>query len=188
MKHLTKDSPRANHINERATNADLRKLFTENMNSLYLLSFVLTRDQRLAHHCFVAGLEDSVASNQVFKQWAHHWAKQFIIQNAIRVLQPRPGRANASPAGDVFHGDHKQPNFGKLPPEMNTLLALRDFDRFVFVMSVLEHNSDHACSLLLGCSIQDIHLARARALEQIARPPHTAGSNESGHDVQEAKR
>jgi hypothetical protein len=34
-------------------------------------------------------------------------------------------------------------------------------------MSVLEHYSEHACAELLGCSLQDIRIARARALGQL---------------------
>jgi hypothetical protein len=40
--------------------------------------------------------------------------------------------------------------------EIDALLQLADFDRFVFVMSVLEHYSEHDCALLLGCSVRDI--------------------------------
>ena len=43
------------------------------------------------------------------------------------------------------------------------------FDRFVFVMSVLERYSDHECAVLLGCSRTDILPARIRTLQQISR-------------------
>jgi hypothetical protein len=36
------------------------------------------------------------------------------------------------------------------------------FERFVFVMLVLEHYSEHECSLLLSCSRQDVIAARNR--------------------------
>src|SRR2546425_8686857 len=49
-----------------------------------------------------------------------------------------------------------------------SVLALEDFDRFVFVMSVLERYPDKECSDLLGCSEQDVREARMRALQQIA--------------------
>jgi hypothetical protein len=39
--------------------------------------------------------------------------------------------------------------------------------RFVFIMSILEHYSDHDCALLLGCSVRDIPEARARALREL---------------------
>jgi len=40
------------------------------------------------------------------------------------------------------------------------LVALADFERFVFVMSVLEGYSDQDCSVLLGCSEQDVRETR----------------------------
>lgn len=39
---------------------DVRKLFTEHMNSLYLLAFLLTGNQGDAERSFVAGLADCV--------------------------------------------------------------------------------------------------------------------------------
>jgi hypothetical protein len=38
-----------------ATSEDFRKLFTEGVSSLYLLSFLLTANHEKADRCFVAG-------------------------------------------------------------------------------------------------------------------------------------
>jgi hypothetical protein len=35
------------------------------------------------------------------------------------------------------------------------------------VISVLEHYSEHECSILLGCSRRDVIAARLRAVQQI---------------------
>ncbi len=45
-----------------------------------------------------------------------------------------------------------------------------DFEPFVFVMSVLEIYSDQDCSVLLGCSRQDVGETRMRALLHLAEP------------------
>jgi DNA-directed RNA polymerase specialized sigma24 family protein len=50
---------------------------------------------------------------------------------------------------------------------MDAVLGLEDFERFVFVMSVLEHYSEHDCALLLGCSAREVREARGRALEEL---------------------
>jgi DNA-directed RNA polymerase specialized sigma24 family protein len=50
---------------------------------------------------------------------------------------------------------------------VDAVLALEDFERFVFVMSVLEHYSEHECSLLLGCSPRQIREAQARTFGQL---------------------
>ena len=50
---------------------------------------------------------------------------------------------------------------------MEHVRALADFERFVFVMSVLERYSDQDCSVLLGYRVREIRDARTRALQQI---------------------
>ena len=50
---------------------------------------------------------------------------------------------------------------------MSAVLGLGDFERFVFVISVLEHYSEHECALLLSCSSKEIREARARALKEL---------------------
>ena len=47
------------------------------------------------------------------------------------------------------------------------VLELAPFERFVYVMSVLERYSDQDCSVLLGCMRRDVIAARTRALQQI---------------------
>ena len=53
-----------------ASSDDFHRVFDEDMNSLYLLSLLLTADRVKAEQCFVSGLEDAVESNPVFKEWA----------------------------------------------------------------------------------------------------------------------
>jgi hypothetical protein len=52
---------------------------------------------------------------------------------------------------------------------IKSVLELLAFDRFVFVMSVLERYSDRDCALLLNCSNVDVADARIRAFQQLAR-------------------
>jgi DNA-directed RNA polymerase specialized sigma24 family protein len=51
-------------------------------------------------------------------------------------------------------------------------LALEDFERFVFVMSVLEHYSEHECALLLEWSVSEIQKASTGALEKLINSLH----------------
>jgi hypothetical protein len=53
--------------------------------------------------------------------------------------------------------------------EVSAVLGLEPFERLVYVMTALEHYSDHECSLQLGCARRDVLPARIRALEQIGR-------------------
>jgi DNA-directed RNA polymerase specialized sigma24 family protein len=169
MTRRRKNQPGSLEATRYATNEDVRRIFTENMDRLYLLSFLLTGDHESAEQCFVGGLEDSVGANQIFRKWSHSWAKRAIIHNAIRVLQSRAVHANFPPA--VLSQNGLALPVGDF--ELYRVLALEDLERFVFVMSVLERYSDQECALLLGCSIQDIRETRVRALEHIAASTNT---------------
>jgi hypothetical protein len=160
-KRLTKD------INGYATASDFCAVFKAHTDDLYQLAFLLTADHEQAKRCFVAGLEESVEENHVFKDWAHSWAKRAILQNAIRELHPGPRTSSSSHA--IAPYGNPVPGGQGLYFDAGAILALETFDRFAFVMSVLEQYSEHECSLLLGCSPLDIREARTRALARLAR-------------------
>lgn len=172
---------------EYASQADFCRIFAADMNSLYLLSLLLTGDSGKAEQCFVSGLNDCGGS-RVFREWARSWARRTIIQNAIRLIGPRPTDASeiSNRAQDVS-GDQAP---AVLRPVVSAVLELGSFERFVFIMSVFEGYSDQDCSLLLGCTRQTLIAARVRALQHIARSlelhggkPTDAGSKaEPVHD------
>ena len=83
-------------VNAYATAADFCAIFKAHSDDLYQLAFLLTADHEKAEQCFVAGLEDSVTENHVFKDWAHAWAKRATLRNAVRELRPRPPAASPS--------------------------------------------------------------------------------------------
>ncbi len=153
-----------------ASSDDFERIFDEEMNSLYLLSFLLTADQALAEKCFVSGLEDAKKGNPVFKEWARSWAERMITQNAVRAVNPRPGVANVDSHSVSADRD-------PLPAHHRVFAAIFDLDtfaRFVYVITVLERYSDQDCSVLMGCARRDVVSARVRALQQIstvAPPP-----------------
>ena len=171
---------------EYATTDDFRRIFDENMNSLYLLAFVLTADHGLAEQCLVSGLEDAVEGNPVFKEWAHSWARRVIIQNAVRLINPRPDNGNGRWKSASLDSHYKT-----LPAEwhveVSALLGLDPFDRIVYVMTVLENFSDHECSLLLDCARRDVLPARARALEEIGRQVEIMDRQLSAIDAQDSR-
>jgi DNA-directed RNA polymerase specialized sigma24 family protein len=148
-----------------ATRADFCRIFEKDMNRLYLLSFLLTGDHALAQGCFVRGLEDSAKGNPVFKECAQSWARRMIIQNAIRKIGVRPTDSLTSHSAS----GRSAGNARLEPVEIAEILELPAFERFVFVMSVLERYSDQECSLLLGCTRGEVIAARTRALQQIGR-------------------
>jgi DNA-directed RNA polymerase specialized sigma24 family protein len=153
--HITSSTPYAGKD-------DFCRIFNQEKGELYLLSYLLTANREKAEQCFVSGLEDSAKGNSVFKEWARSWARRAIIQNAVRVINPRPMEERAPSS---FNGSGE--TLAEEQAEIAAVLALAPFERFVFVMSVLEHYSDDECSILLGCSPRDVIAARSRGLQQI---------------------
>ena len=168
--------------NDYATAADFCAVFAKGVDELYQLAFLLAADHEKAERCLVTGLEEAVKENHVFKEWARSWAKRAIISNAIRELKPRPLATPFSLA--------PSPYVVPLPSdqdrhfEVDDVLALADFERFVFVMSVLEGYSEHDCSLLLRCSPREIREARLRAITQVidSRGAVSPGAVSKGDD------
>jgi DNA-directed RNA polymerase specialized sigma24 family protein len=161
-KHMTAPTPYA-------SSGDFHRIFNEEKDNLYQLSFLLTADQEKARQCFVSGFEDAVKGNSVFKEWARSWARRAIIQNAVRVINPR-----RSPIDNEKYEEYAPPSFNGSGEtlaveraEIADVLDLRPFERFVFVMLILEHYSEHECSILLGCPRRDVIAARARGLQQL---------------------
>jgi DNA-directed RNA polymerase specialized sigma24 family protein len=134
---------------------DFCRIFEQDMDRLYLLSFLLTADQAMAEKCFAGGLESSAENSRVFKEWAASWARRMIVQNAIQMVRPEPGNSQAIRSAAIGRA------------EIASVVALPAFDRFVFVMSVLEGYSDQECALLLDCTRSEVIAARLDALQLI---------------------
>jgi DNA-directed RNA polymerase specialized sigma24 family protein len=150
--------------NEYANREDFRNLFINNLDCLYQLALLLTGDRDNAQSALMAGLEDSIRNKSVFKEWAYSWAKRAIIQNAIRLVRPNEQR-ETSP----LTSGGASPSLVKDLAHTEGLVNLSAFERFVFVVSVLERYSDRECALLLRCSDREVREARINALTTIAK-------------------
>lgn len=166
-----------------ATGSDFCQIFKSDMRSLYLLSLLLTGDSEKAEQCFVTGLDDCAADNQVFREWARSWARRAVIKNAIRLIAPQP-TATAAESRRVAQKVSDQMK-AELRAEIFTVASLEPFERFAFVMSVLEGYSDRDCTLLLGCTRETLIAARNSALQRIAHheQPNVSVRPESGFSL-----
>jgi DNA-directed RNA polymerase specialized sigma24 family protein len=166
MTEQAHSSMRRNGENRYATCQDFLQMFDEDMQGLYQLAFLLTGDHQKGERCFVAGMEDCAKENRVFREWARTWAKRVIVQNAIRELQPRPSHSYSFalvPTAFSYKNGSSQ-HF-----EVDAMLGLADFERFVFVLCALERYREHECALLLGCSASEVREARTQAIEELAK-------------------
>jgi hypothetical protein len=158
-----------------ATAADFCEIFTEEMHSLYLLSFLLTTDRDKAEQCFIAALEECGEGMGAFMEWSRLWARRAIIKQAILMMRPAPEDT-----------DHRSPIRTKAAAAVlknglfAAILSLCAFERFVYVLSILEGQSDGECLSLLRCSRREIIIARELALRFLVT------TDTGGDHIQEA--
>jgi hypothetical protein len=149
-----------------ATGEDFRKLFTDEANSLYLLSFLLTAEHEMAERCVRAALDECMKGNSAFQASVRPWARRMIIRKAIQMIMPRPEPSKPLPGAVNLAGNLRGKRLQDAP--FASILALEDFERFIYVLSVLERYQDLNCALLLGASAQEVRDARLCALQHIA--------------------
>jgi len=153
---------------EYASSSDFCRIYLEQMNRLYLLALLLTAEPQKAEQCFLSGLDDSVSNHFVFKERAHLWARRSIILHAIRLLGPRATDETESSEARLSPPIEKVPAEVQAHPNLVGVIRLNSFERFVFIMSVLEMYSNQECSLLLGCFRRDVINARTAAMRRLA--------------------
>ena len=150
------------------TGTDCWNILTDEMHSLYLLSFLLTADLNKAEQCCVSGLGECEEEIGVFMTWAQTRARRRILNTAIWMIMPAPDRAD-----DFSFGLRKGSRASGKTTLFDAIVRLNPFERFVYVMTVLEKQSDDDCSTLLRCSRRDVIIARTVALERLANTYNT---------------
>jgi hypothetical protein len=151
-----------------ATIEDFREIFIHEMSGLYLLSYLLTAKHIEAEACFSDGFGECIVSPRVLRDSARSWARRTLIRSAIRIINPRVSSYSRVSDGGHSRADLTIPWNIRSDAFLASVLALRDFERFVFVISVLERDLDQNCASLLGASKRRVQDSRVRALMQIA--------------------
>ena len=143
-----------------ATCADFCKVFNERVDRLYMLALLLTADRDAAERCFLSTFEHCTRSTTVFREWAESWAKRTTVMTAICIVF-----ASQPPANSQVRAESNKGALPRMEPMFTRVLNLAPFDRFVYVLSVLERMPDRECALVLDCSVRDVIDAKARALQ-----------------------
>jgi hypothetical protein len=156
-------------VDERTTSyptvTDFFTTFSEEMHSLYLLSFLLTADPDKAEQCLVSAMGECVEGIGVPMDWARSWIRGAVLKHAIRMIKPAPEQTD--------HVSFFSLEKSAAPAESHpfaAILLLDTFERFVFVMSILEGQSDEECAILLRCSRRDVMMARVLAVKRQSSP------------------
>jgi hypothetical protein len=143
------------------TVSDLLRTFNEEMHSLYLLSFLLTADHDKADKCLVSAMGECVEGNGELMGWPLSWTRGAVLRHAIQMIKPAPEHTDY-----VSFISLKRSATPAESKPFASILLLDTFERFVFVMSILEEQSDEDCAILLRCSRRDIMMARVLALKR----------------------
>ena len=147
-----------------ATAANFMEFYNEEMHSLLLLSLLLTADPVKAEKCFIDGLEACLHEMDLFLGKALLLARRAIIERAVMAVKFTKGRLRSQPlAGVQRRSKWADDNF------VGAIFALGTFERLVFVMSLLERQSDDDCCALLDCEPCEIESARSTALRNLAK-------------------
>ena len=179
---MPKQTHSANAETRYANCKDFRRIFEEDLHGLYQLAFLLTGNHQKAERCFVAGLEDCVKESRVFREWARTWAKRVIVTNAIRELHPQSNHSNSSARVPIILRPKPQLSDPNGHFDQDAVSRLGEFERFVFVLCVLERYREHECALLLGCSDSEVREARTQAIEQFANFRSGGSDQYDGHE------
>ena len=139
------------------------EIFEQHTNAFYLLALLLTGDVDAAEQCFLAGLDSCLNGWAVSKERAYYWSKRAIIKSAVRLVTPVPEEQAESSY------TREDADTSVIPADLDPVLSLQDFNRFVFVMCVLERYSNRECAVLLNSSVQKVVTARSRAVLEIAK-------------------
>ena len=142
-----------------STTTDCCRIFAEEMDSLYWLAFLLTTDNNMAEQCFAGGLGECVHQIPVSTERSRSWARRAIVEDAIRIIRPVPEKSS-----NRCFVDARSPTTVGTRNPFAFIVSLRAFERFVFVMSVLECQSDEDCQNLLRCTRQELGMARNATL------------------------
>jgi uncharacterized membrane protein len=140
-----------NKSEQYASASDFCELFRSDAESLFQLAFVLTGNRTRAEESLLAALEDCFKA-KVFKPWARSWSRLALIERALK---------------STAHDPDDQSEAGNGSSELQAILQLKAFDRFVYVLNVLEKYSVKDCAILLKASKREVVESKLRALESV---------------------
>lgn len=147
-----------NSLQQDAGAIDYAEIFIDQMNCLYLLSFLLTADRQVAEGCFSRALDEYVEARGGFLEWGKLAGRRAVLRHALQIIRPAPKQAYYW----SFYADAR-PLVSAAHQPFAAITSLSAFERFVFVMSVIEGLSQEDCAALLNCMVEDVAMARELA-------------------------
>ena len=165
---------------EYAGKEEFVSLFERERVGLQRLALLLTANSEAAKQCLIRSFRECIASSSVSKEWILSWTRRMIIRNAISLVIGPESQSFVNTNDDADNGViafFPDDPLGAIA-ESESIFDLPEFDRFVFVICVLERCSIQDCALLLGRSPRDVNEARQRVGNQIGQVDELSNSSQ----------
>jgi hypothetical protein len=150
-------------------------VWLDDVVKLYLLAFLLTADKVLAEQCFSDAMDNYVGSTgDAATEWATEPGRIAVIRRAVRLIRPL--------SKSVYSWSHVlgcRPLLSPVHRPFSVITSFNAFERFVFVLSVLEGYSVQECAELLECEPGDIECSEDLATRLLST---IEAETESWHD------
>lgn len=138
---------------------------------LQRLALLLTANSEAARRCLIRAFRECIASSSVSAEWVLSWTRRMIIRNAIGIVMGSGGQSLSNTNDDTEDGliAFSPDDWLSTIASSESILDLPDFERFVFIICVLEHYSIVDCALLLGKTPREVNEVRQRVGNQIGQ-------------------
>ena len=159
---------------DRCTQKDYIRLFTDSAEPLRWLCNTLTGDEELSEKVLNAAFQQSLrGADCVFRDWMVSWARRLIIQACIALVKPTG--LDLEECVCPNHRETGGEGSGQLDLALSQpsdelgqrLLNLNSLSRFVFVLRAVEGYSRRDTSLLLAISDRACESIFLRAIQAV---------------------
>jgi DNA-directed RNA polymerase specialized sigma24 family protein len=175
---------------DKCTQNDYVRLFTDSSEPLRWLCHTLTGDAELSEKILKAAFEQSLkGADCVFRDWMVSWVRRLIIQACITLLHPTGSsaeeccclshREEPSRISDQMELALSQPSDAL----QQRLLHLDPLHRFVFVLRGLEGYSRRETALLLGIGDRACESIFVGALKAVQPKLYALAPNAMGPEL-----
>jgi hypothetical protein len=156
---------------EYARKEEFVSVFERERAGLQRLALLLTANSEAAKQCLVCAFKECITSSSVSKEWVLSWIRRVVIRNAIGLVMDSGVQSFVSTNDDGDDGSIACSPYDSLgeTATSESILDLPEFERFVYVICVLERYSIHDCASLLGRPPREIDEARKRVATQAGK-------------------
>ena len=149
-----------------ATAEEFESLFESKREPLLRLALLLTASSEKAAQSLSFAMRDCRLSGSVAPDWILTWARRAIVRNAIQLVFAPVSASATQTLNDAGH-DGKLPGSStaiSIRTDVPSIMKLPDFERLVYVITVLERSSIQDCALLMARSPKEVQDAQQRAI------------------------